>query len=112
MQAGELDKRVTFERKHQTQASGSGAYSYAWTDFAEVWAKVTEETRPEKVGDGVLLSARPANIFIRWREDITSDMRVRYGERTMKIVAGPAEVGRREWLKLSAVDFSTQGDVP
>lgn len=112
MRAADLDSRITFLRGHQTQSSGSGGYSEAWSDYAEVWAKVTEETRPEKVGDGVSLAERPANIFIRWRDDITSKMLVRHGERTLKIVAGPAEVGRREWLKFSAVEFSTQGGAP
>jgi SPP1 family predicted phage head-tail adaptor len=112
MQPGDLDERITFERKQETQGSGSGAYRHGWTDHATVWASVTEETRPERVGDGVSLASRPANIFIHWRYDITSEMRVRYGERTLKIVAGPAEVGRREWLKFSAVEFSTQGDAP
>ena len=69
-----------------------------------------EETRPENVAGDISMAARPANMFIRWRDDITSDMRVIYGDRTMEIVAGPAEVGRREWLKFSAIEFSTQGE--
>lgn len=112
MQAGELDRRITFQERTETQDSSSGAYTYVWSDFADVWAKVIEETRSENIAGGIAMASRPANIFIRWRGDITSDMRIIYGDRTMKIVAGPAEVGRREWLKLSAVEFSTQGEAP
>lgn len=110
MNAGELDRRITIQERTQTQDSASGAYTYTWSNLADVWAKVIEETRPENVSGDVSMASRSANIFIRWRPDITSDMRVLYGERTMKIVAGPAEVGRREWLKFSAVEFSTQGE--
>jgi len=113
MNAGELDRRITFEAKTGTQNSGTGAWSYTWRKIdqtPEVWAKVIEETRPEKVEAGIDMASRPCVIFIRYRNDITADMRVIYGERTMKIVAGPAEVGRREWLKFSAVDYSTQGN--
>ena len=110
MNAGELDRRILFQERTETQDSASGAYTYEWTDRAEVWAKVIEETRPENVAGDISMAARPANMFIRWRDDITSDMRVIYGDRTMEIVAGPAEVGRREWLKFSAIEFSTQGE--
>lgn len=115
MNANDLDCRITFQERIKTQDSSSGAYTYDWHDLhtnPEVWAKVIEETRSEKIDSNIALSSRPANVFIRWRSDITSAMRVLYAGRIMKIVAGPAEVGRREWLKFSAVEFSTQGEAP
>lgn len=110
-----LDRRITFQERIKTQDAESGAYTYEWRDLhdtPEVWAKVIEETRAENVDSNISMAARPANIFVRWRADITSEMRVLYEGRTLKIVAGPAEVGRRDWLKFSAVEFSTQGEAP
>lgn len=115
MKGSDLDRRITFQERTRTQDDASGAYTSAWHDLhndPEVWAKVIEETRAENVAGDIAMASRPANVFVRWRGDITSDMRVLYEGRTMKIVAGPAEVGRREWLKFSAVEFSTQGEEP
>jgi head-tail adaptor len=48
---------------------------------------------------------------MRYRSGITSDMRVIIIERgmTMQIIAGPAEIGRREGIELIAAEYSTGG---
>ncbi len=115
MDASALDRRITFQERTATQNSATGAYTYAWADIGTsptVWAKVVEETRAEKIEAEVALASQPCVIFIRYRSDITAAMRVVYGSRTMRIAAGPAEVGRREWLKLVCENLSTEGVEP
>lgn len=112
MRIGDLDRRITFQRRVGTQNAASGAWSYSWTDHATVRAQVQDYLRAESVEADIALAARPARIRIRWRADITSDMRVIFGDRTMRIVSGPIEIGRREWLQLVTAEFSTEGGEP
>ncbi|HEY0130117.1 MAG TPA: head-tail adaptor protein, partial [Allosphingosinicella sp.] len=49
---------------------------------------------------------RPARIRIRFREDVTADMRFVLGSRVMQIVAGPAEATDLE--PRQAVDFMVE----
>ena len=49
---------------------------------------------------------------MRYRSDITSDMRLVHlsrGNRLMKIISPPVELGRRQGLELMAADYSTEG---
>jgi len=111
--AGDLDRQITFQARVQVQNSGSGAYSYTWDDIVTVWAQVQDvlPSRAENVADNVNLARRPARIRCRYRSDITSDMRILYGSRTLQIVSGPVEIGRRDGLEMMAEEFSTSGEV-
>lgn len=112
MNAGQFDRRVTFQVRTGTQDSATGAYTYAWQDHATVWAQVQDYLRADGVQDDVSMASNPARIRVRWRDDITADMRIAYGERTLRIVSGPAEIGRREALQIVAEEFSTEGEAP
>lgn len=115
MNAGDMDRRITFQERSGSQDSDTGAYTYSWANLASnptVWAKVIEETRPERVEDGIAMADGPVVIFIRYRSDITSDMRIIYGSRTLRITGRPAEINRDHWLKITAADFVTAGDEP
>lgn len=115
MDAGALDRRITFQSRTGTQDSATGAYTYVWADIVKdptVWAQVQDVIRPESVDSSISMANRPARIRIRYRDDITADMRIIYGTRTLKITAAPAELGRREGLQIIAEDFSTEGSEP
>jgi head-tail adaptor len=64
-------------------------------------------------GDGIETARQPARIRLRWRDDITSAMRIVVDDgRVMQIVSGPAEIyGRRKWMELMAEEYSSAGDV-
>jgi head-tail adaptor len=49
---------------------------------------------------------------MRWRSDITSTMRLQIDGRTLQIIAGPAELGRRDGIELVAEDLTTEGQEP
>jgi len=114
MQIGTLNQRVRFEAPSTTEDAKYGPQPGPWTTVATVWANVQEvlPSRAEKA-QGIRIEARPARIRIRYRTDITSAMRVVLvdrGSRVLKIVSGPAELGRKEGLEIMGEAYSTTGD--
>jgi SPP1 family predicted phage head-tail adaptor len=120
---GDLDREITFQRKQAAPTSAPvpggptnpnfmKAGKEAWTDVATVRAEVQEmlPSRGERLVEGMSIAQRPARIRIWYRDDITADMRIIYGTRTMEIMADPIELGRRNGLELMAQDFSTAGN--
>lgn len=105
-----LNRRIRIERP-VSDDSFTGAGSGSWALIAPVWAEVKDvlPSRAERLADGVNVATRPARVRIRWRDDVTPAMRFVMGERVMQIVAGPAEIGRREELEFMVEDYSTAG---
>ncbi len=104
---------ITFQQRTRAQEGVFGTtvadgWADAFTTMGEVRDILAGQT--ERYGDTIDIAKRPCRITVLFREDITSDMRVLAGGRTMDIVKGPAEIGRREGLELICEDYSTQGD--
>lgn len=112
MRGSQLDRRVTIEAKSVTRDPDYGTEVIAWTVFASRVPAQVQDTLPsksEQVVQGVRVANRPARVRIRYMSGITSDMRVIVHDstdRTMQIVGGPAEIGRREWLELICEEYS------
>ena len=115
MRAGRLDRRITIEAKTSTVDPDYGTETVAWATFASRISAQVQDVLPSKsesAADGLVIASRPARIRIRYRKNITSDMRIIVhgdADRFMQIVAGPAEIGRREGIELMAAEYSTQG---
>jgi head-tail adaptor len=111
LQSGDLDRLIRFERPAAGDDGFMSAGQRGWERVATVWAQVVDvlPSRGERAAEGVTIASRPARIRIRFRPDITADMRIIFGSRTMQIVAGPVELGRRSGLELMAQDYSTAG---
>lgn len=114
MSEGELDRRVRIERP-VADTSLDGAGSGSWQLVQEVWAGVKDmlPSRGEKLAQGINVSARPARVRMRYREDVTPDMRfveMPKGTRIMQIVSGPAELGNREWLEFMVEEYRPAGN--
>lgn len=110
--ARDLDRQITFQRKVPAEGF-AGAGTDRWEPVAEnVWAQVRDvlPSRAEKMTEGLSIANRPARIRMRYRDDITADMRIHYGARILQIVAGPVELGRRDGLEMMAEDYSTAGN--
>jgi head-tail adaptor len=109
--AEDLDRDIQFERKVRPPGRGKAGQE-TWLPVGGVtFAQVRDvlPSRSETTDDGLPLATRRARVRIRYREDITPDMRIIYGTRTMQIIAGPVELGRQEGLELMAEDYSTAG---
>ena len=106
-----LDRTITFQRP-VADTNFDGAGSGTWEDVATVRANVQDvlPSRGEKMAEVVNIANRPARIRMRFMPGITADMRIIYGDRTMQIVSGPAELGRHEGLELMAQNYSTSGN--
>lgn len=110
MNAGKLKRKITIERP-VPHGSFTGAGRETWVEVAKVWAEVQDRlpSRGEDMANGFNVASRPARVRMRYRSDITSDMRIVMGDRIMQIVSAPAELGRREGLELMVEDYSTAG---
>jgi SPP1 family predicted phage head-tail adaptor len=112
--AGSLDRRIQFERPVTTRDPTYNTSKTTWEPHVKVWAQVRDvlPSRAESVDESISIQRRPARVRIRYREDITADMRVIYKGRVMEIISGPAELGRREGLEMMVEELSTHGDAP
>lgn len=115
MRSGQLDRRITIERKTTAPDPDYGTDVVTWTVFASRIAAQVQDVLPSKsesAGQGISIAAQPARVRIRYLAGITPDMRiVVHGvtDRLMQITAGPAELGRREGIEFMAMQYSTQG---
>lgn len=109
-----LGSRVTILTRVDAQESVYGTDTVTWTALATVWADVQDvlPSRAERLADSIMIANRPCRVRMRWRSDITSTMRLQIDGRTLQIIAGPAELGRREGLELVAEDLTTEGQQP
>lgn len=112
--APKRDTLITFRERTGTQDSGTGAWTYEWADFADEWAEVQDilPSRAENLADNIDLSRRPCRVRTLYRADIASAMRVTFDGRTLEIISGPVELGRRDGLEMICEELSTQGEKP
>jgi len=111
LDARKLDRRVLIQRP-VADDSLDGAGSGEWEDVTTVWANVQDAlpSRAERLADGINVASRPARVRMRYRDDVTPNMRFVFDGRTMQIVAGPAELGRRDGLEFMVEDYSSAGN--
>ena len=109
--ASKLNRRVRIEKPVPNTAIG-GAGSGTWALVAEAWAEVQDvlPSRSERYEGGINMATRPARVRLRYRTDVTPDMRFVMGGRIMQIISGPAEIGFREAVEFMAEDFSVGGN--
>lgn len=117
---------VTIQRREAGQESTYGTENGAWVPLAyepgspAVAAKFPAEirdmlpSRSESVRQGLEVARNQTRLRMRWRGDVTTDMRVIvHGDTDVifQIVAGPAEVkGRKRFMELMLEKFSSAGN--
>lgn len=109
---GSLDRRIRIEKPIADEGF-DGAGSGGWGLVADkVPANVQDAlpSRGERLAEGVNVASRPARVRMRYRGDITPDMRFVMGDRIMQIVAGPAELGRRVAIEFMVEDYTSAGN--
>lgn len=106
------DRRITFRALSVARDPKFNTRAKSWADHATVFAEVLDllPSRGEQVADGVDIRRKPCRVRIRWRADISPDMRVMIRGIEHEIVGGPAEIGRRDEIELVCEAVSTAGD--
>ena len=106
----QFDRRITLQRKTVASDPATNAEQVTWPDVATVWACVMESViSPNAIGPAAAdidSYDRPSELVIHWRADFDkSTMRVKYGTRTLRIVAS-AEVGRKHYIKMACAEWA------
>lgn len=114
MEAGRLNRLVTILHREETQDPTYGTMSVEWVALATAWAEVQDmlPSRAERIAEGVDIARRPARVRMRYRTDVDMTMRLTVDGRTLRIVAGPTEIGFHEGIELIAEELTTAGQEP
>ena len=116
MRAGVLDRRVTIQRPAMIDDPTYGPQPGGWEDV-ENCVRISAQrmdalpSQSESVQGGLRMANRDARLRIRYREGLTSDMRILEHRSTFDVVyqisGGPAEIGRREWMEFTVKEYSS-----
>lgn len=112
MNIGQLTRRLLIEQKSVTRDSGFGSEVITWVPLATVWCSALDVLNPKNGGDerikeGVRTLTRPCRVLIRYRADVTTDMRVTLVDRSRVMqITSMAEIGRAEALELMCEEYS------
>ena len=95
MKAGELDQRVTLQRREQGEDEAGQPFE-DWLPYLSAWAAVYPLRGREIVAADAVASITDVRVIIRYRPGITPAMRVQHGTDTYWIesVANVASAGR------------------
>ena len=105
--------RITIERKTTTQETSYGTDVVTWAALvARIEANIQDSlpSKSEAMSNGIRINTQGSRVRIRYRADIDATMRVIvHGatDWTYQIVAGPAEIGRREGLEFMVEEYSS-----
>ncbi len=94
-----LRHRVTL-RQPQRISDGAGGYSVGWIDVEMVWAEVTAIESDISTEMGQVRHQSRYRVVLRYRPDVSVDMRLGYAGRELAIRSLREEEQRREELIL------------
>jgi len=99
---GELDTFARLERQRPGDGF-SDAGEGAWELVDQIWVGLRDDlpSRRSAPTDGFPASGRRTRVRMDWRDDVAVGMRLVVGDRTVKLVAGPAELGRRAGIEFA-----------
>lgn len=114
MKAGLRNRRVEIQQRVETQDPTYGTISVTWETLATVRAEIQDmiPSRGERIAEGVSIARRPCRVRMLYRGDLDSTMRLKHGDRVLKIVNQPAELGFREGVEIVAEEVTTEGQEP
>lgn len=99
MQAGQLTQRVTIQQLGAAQ-DADGELSNGWSDVASVCADIRYLSGMETLKGGAETSVVRASVRIRYREGITTGMRILHGTTAYNIRAVLPDLARKEHIDL------------
>ncbi|MBB5704635.1 SPP1 family predicted phage head-tail adaptor [Ochrobactrum daejeonense] len=104
MHIGNLDRRVTIERKTKTKTP-TGSIVESWQAVTTVWAEIVKQSTSEFFTGYGEAESQKTVFRIRYRSDITTDDRISYNG-TAYNLKDVSEIGRRDGLELQGVAVS------
>lgn len=107
--AGDMRERITIQQR-PVSLDSIGENTAAWVDVATVWASAEPLSGREYFAAGQQQQTVDVRFRIRYRADVTGDMRVLWRGQAHDIVGPPINVqGRREDLELMTVQGQRDG---
>lgn len=108
MQSGRLRNRVTI----QYPVTAQNEYNeevITWTDLDQVWADIRPTSARERMISSAdqLQAAIDHVIIIRWRSDISTKQRIKFGTRIFDIEGFADRTGKRHELRLDCREVLT-----
>lgn len=106
-----LNKRCRIEQKTTTTDDDYGTEVITWALLAVCWCESQDvlPSRSESVKNGLAVAANQTRIRLRYRTDIDSSMRLNIDGTTYQIIAGPAELGKHQYIELMVEKYSSNG---
>jgi len=95
-----MDRKITIQKPVETQ-DDYGQVVVSFVDHATVWAEIKSVSSSERFREAQHLAQADTVFRIRYRDDITSEMRISYNGDIHRIEGPPMELGRREGLDLA-----------
>ena len=90
MKAGKLRERITIQREVKKTTAANQQIG-EWVDVCEIWAEVRCSDSGQIDGEGFVQHEATYKFYIRRRDDITAQMRVKWKNRTFNLVGPPID---------------------
>lgn len=103
MKAGNLNRRIRIERPVAARSPSGQVKVMGWEPVASVWAHIRVTNGKEYIVSGAEISELKVSFRIRWRSDVTTEMRLSYAGMVYEIEAVLPDLARREHVDLVAV---------
>ena len=97
----ELRHRIVVQRLTNV-SDNMGGFTTTWTTYATLWAKVEPVSASERLYQEKIEYQRSHKVVIRYRADITTDMRFTFKGRTFQIKGTHVPDERRVYLFIDA----------
>jgi SPP1 family predicted phage head-tail adaptor len=98
VKAGDLRHRIIIESPTRL-ADGGGGSTTEWHAVAEVWAAIWSRSVEERMSADRVSGRASHDIWIRYRGDVTPDMRMRCGARVFDVLGAIDVEDRGRWLR-------------
>ena len=93
-----LRERIVILVASETAAALGGKATIVWQPLATIFAAVSTRNGQTVVFADGLMARTTHEVLLRWREDITTGMRITWRGRTLRIDTITDRTGRRRWL--------------
>lgn len=98
---GELRQLASLEAATRAPDEGGGA-TLVWSQVAQLWCAIRPLSGSEVAATDRLVPTQRHEVWMRWRDGVTTDMRLVFAERVLDIRAVVDPDGRRHFLRLVA----------